>query len=104
MMGIALAENLFTLFLFYETLTFSTWPLVTHNRTRDAVRAGRIYLGVLLITSLMIIPAASARRFSRTPEQMALIATLIGALAVAGGLLALALQCRVGGGKRYQCG
>ena len=51
-MGIALAENLFTLFLFYETLTFSTWPLVTHSRTVDAVRAGRIYLGVLLITSL----------------------------------------------------
>ena len=32
-MGIAFAENLFTLFLFYEILTFSTWPLVTHSRT-----------------------------------------------------------------------
>ena len=53
-MGIALAENLFTLFLFYEILTFSTWPLVTHNRTPDAVSAGRVYLGVLLTTSLML--------------------------------------------------
>lgn len=53
-MGIAFAENLFTLFLFYEILTFSTWPLVTHNRTPKAVAAGRIYLGVLLTTSLIM--------------------------------------------------
>ncbi len=53
-MGIAFAENLFTLFLFYEILTFSTWPLVTHSRTPQAVAAGRVYLGVLLTTSLML--------------------------------------------------
>ena len=53
-MGIAFAENLFTLFLFYETLTFSTWPLVTHSRTEKAVAAGRVYLGVLLTTSLLL--------------------------------------------------
>ncbi|MCG5499955.1 zinc ABC transporter permease subunit ZnuB [Ectothiorhodospira lacustris] len=43
-------------------------------------------VGILLITSLMIIPAAAARRLSSTPEQMALFAALIGCLAVAGGL------------------
>ena len=43
-------------------------------------------VGVLLITSLLIIPAATARRLSATPEQMAVIAALLGALAVAGGL------------------
>ncbi len=43
-------------------------------------------VGVLLITSLLIIPAATARRFAVTPEQMAVIASAIGALAVAGGL------------------
>ncbi len=53
-MGIAFAENLFTLFLFYEILTFSTWPLVTHSRTPKAVAAGRVYLGMLLSTSLML--------------------------------------------------
>ncbi|WP_424947723.1 proton-conducting transporter membrane subunit [Candidatus Spongiihabitans sp.] len=53
-MGIAFAENLFTLFLFYEILTFSTWPLVTHSRTPEAVAAGRVYLGVLLTTSLIL--------------------------------------------------
>lgn len=43
-------------------------------------------VGILLITALMIIPAAAARRFSGTPEMMALLAALIGAVAVAGGL------------------
>jgi zinc transport system permease protein len=43
-------------------------------------------VGVLLITSLLIIPAATSRRLSASPEQMAVIAALIGAAAVAGGL------------------
>jgi zinc transport system permease protein len=43
-------------------------------------------VGVLLITSLLIIPAATARRLSATPEQMAVIASLLGAAAVTGGL------------------
>jgi zinc transport system permease protein len=44
-------------------------------------------VGVLLITSLLIIPAATARRFSRTPEAMALLAAFLGCAAVALGLL-----------------
>lgn len=43
-------------------------------------------VGILLITSLLIIPAAAARRFSRTPEAMAALAALAGGLAVTGGL------------------
>ena len=43
-------------------------------------------IGILLITSLLIIPAAAARAFARTPEQMAVIAALIGALAAVLGL------------------
>ncbi len=43
-------------------------------------------VGILLITSLMIIPAATARRFATSPEQMAAVAAVIGAAAVAGGL------------------
>ena len=43
-------------------------------------------IGILLITSLLIIPAATARRFSSGPEQMAVIAGIAGILAVAGGL------------------
>lgn len=43
-------------------------------------------VGVLLITALLIIPAATARRFASTPESMAVYAAIGGVLAVAGGL------------------
>ena len=51
-MGVALAGNLATLFIFYELLTLSTYPLVTHEGTPEAMRAGRLYLGFLLFTSI----------------------------------------------------
>lgn len=47
-MGVALANNLFTFFLFYELLTLSTFPLVVHRGTDAAVRAGRVYLAYTL--------------------------------------------------------
>ena len=43
-------------------------------------------VGIMLITSLLIIPAAAARRFATTPEVMAVLASLIGAVAVVIGL------------------
>lgn len=43
-------------------------------------------VGVLLITALLIVPAATARRFATGPEQMAVLSALIGAVAVIGGL------------------
>ncbi len=43
-MGIALAGNIFTFFLFYELLTLSTYPLVVHRGTSKALKAGGIYL------------------------------------------------------------
>jgi multicomponent Na+:H+ antiporter subunit D len=54
-MGIAFAGNLLTLFLFYEALTLSTYPLVTHHGTPEARRAGRVYLGVLIGTSIGLL-------------------------------------------------
>ena len=51
-MGVAFADNLVTLFVFYEALTLSTYPLVTHAGTPEARRAGRVYLGILLGTSI----------------------------------------------------
>ncbi len=43
-------------------------------------------VGLLLITSLFILPAAAVRRLSRSPEQMALLAAVAGIAAVCGGL------------------
>ena len=45
-------------------------------------------VGILLITSLLIIPAATARGFAHNPEQMAILAAGIGCIAVTGGLFA----------------
>ncbi|MDE3980725.1 metal ABC transporter permease, partial [Glaesserella parasuis] len=44
------------------------------------------FVGALIITSLLIIPAATARRFARTPETMAMIAVVISMLAITMGL------------------
>ena len=57
-MAIAFAGNLFTLFLAYEALTLSTYPLVTHKADENARRGGRIYLLLLLSTSMIgFLPA-----------------------------------------------
>ncbi|GAB5379779.1 MAG: proton-conducting transporter membrane subunit [Aliiglaciecola sp.] len=57
-MGVAFAGNLFTLFLFYELLTLSTYPLVSHKGDEATVKSARIYLGVLLSTSIgLFLPA-----------------------------------------------
>ncbi len=50
-LGIAFSANVFTLFLFYEILTLSTYPLVIHQQTQESFRAGRQYLTYLLGTS-----------------------------------------------------
>lgn len=53
-MGVAMAGNLFTLFIFYEILTLSTYPLVTHAGTPAAKRGGRIYLVTLVGASVAL--------------------------------------------------
>ncbi len=53
--GIAFAGNLFTLFLFYEALTLITYPLVTHHGTDEAKRGGRVYLAILIATSIVFL-------------------------------------------------
>lgn len=51
-MGIAFADNMFTLFIFYEVLTLSTYPLVAHKETKEAKNGARTYLGILISTSI----------------------------------------------------
>ena len=46
--GMALAANLVTMFLFYEILTISTYPLVAHEESPEALTAGHKYLAYLL--------------------------------------------------------
>ncbi len=51
-LGVATAGNMMTLFIFYEVLTVSTYPLVAHHQDAEARRSGRVYLGILLGTSI----------------------------------------------------
>jgi multicomponent Na+:H+ antiporter subunit D len=65
-MGIAFAGNLFTLFIFYELLTLSTYPLVTHAGDDNAREGGRMYLGYLLGTSIILLLLAVVWTWSLT--------------------------------------
>lgn len=57
-MGVAFAGNLLTLFLCYEILTVSTYPLVAHKGDANTVKSARVYLGILMGTSIgLFLPA-----------------------------------------------
>ncbi|CAD6493691.1 MAG: F(420)H(2) dehydrogenase subunit L [Candidatus Argoarchaeum ethanivorans] len=55
--GIAMSGNLFTMFIFYEILTVSTYPLVAHEQTPVALSAGRKYLVYLLTSGTFFLAA-----------------------------------------------
>lgn len=59
-MGIAFAGNLITFFLFYEILTLATYPLVVHDRTEEAIAAGRKYLAYTLGAGQLLLLAIVA--------------------------------------------
>jgi len=56
--GVAFSANLLTLYLFYEALSLSTYPLVTHEKNPEARASGRKYLTYILGTSIgLVLPA-----------------------------------------------
>ena len=71
--GIAFSDNLLTMFVFYEILSVSTYPLVAHDGTDKAKRGARTYLALLLLTSIgfwlpaMVWTWAAAGSMSFTP-------------------------------------
>jgi multicomponent Na+:H+ antiporter subunit D len=57
-LGIAFSGNLLTMYLFYEVLSLSTYPLVTHEQNAEARASGRKYLTFILGTSIALaLPA-----------------------------------------------
>ncbi|MCH8477991.1 MAG: monovalent cation/H+ antiporter subunit D family protein [Wenzhouxiangella sp.] len=54
-MGIAMAGNLLTFFIFYELLTLTTWPLVVHTGSSAAMASGRTYLRYTLTGSALFL-------------------------------------------------
>lgn len=56
--GVAFSGNLLTLYLFYEVLSFATYPLVTHHQDHEARSSGRKYLLYIVGTSIaLVLPA-----------------------------------------------
>lgn len=56
--GVAFSANMLTLYLFYEMLSLSTYPLVTHHQDKESRSSGRKYLFFILGTSIgMVLPA-----------------------------------------------
>ncbi|MCW3135679.1 MAG: proton-conducting transporter membrane subunit [Canidatus Methanoxibalbensis ujae] len=53
--GVAMAGNLLTLFIFYEILTVSTYPLVIHEQSDEAISAGRKYLAYLMTAGCFLL-------------------------------------------------
>ena len=94
--GITYLEHFFILLylmvalVVFDAFLFSylahTWSIHWRGHLVSRLTFWPLYLGVLLITSLLIIPAAAAQRHARSPEQMALGASLLGVTAVCGGL------------------
>jgi len=56
--GVAFSANLLTLYLFYEMLSFATYPLVTHHQDQEARSSGRKYLLYIVGSSIgLVLPA-----------------------------------------------
>jgi multicomponent Na+:H+ antiporter subunit D len=106
-MGIALAGDLITFIIFYELLTLSTYPLVVHRGTPEALRAGRVYLiytisggALLLVGVVWLYELAGSVEFTERgvlsgvpeihyPALLAIFAILIAGLGVKAALVPL---------------
>ncbi|MEM9098127.1 MAG: monovalent cation/H+ antiporter subunit D family protein [Pseudomonadota bacterium] len=99
-LGIAFAGNLFTLFLFYELLTISTYPLVTHKANEEAMASGRTYLILLISTSMaLLLPAVIWTHVAAGGSEFTGGGILAGAGLSAGALAALYALYAFGIGK-----
>jgi multicomponent Na+:H+ antiporter subunit D len=105
-MGVALAGNLVTFLVFYEFLTLTTWPLVVHRGTPQALAGGRVYLAYTLGGSALLLAGiawlhavagpveftergALAAVAGRVPELRAIFALLAAGLGVKAALVPL---------------
>jgi multicomponent Na+:H+ antiporter subunit D len=105
--GIALAGDLFTFIIFYEALTWATYPLVVHRGSPESIRAGRTYLaytvtgGTILLAGIVWLYSVTgtlafvdggfveASAGGRTDEVRVIFALLVGGLAVKAAIVPL---------------
>ena len=65
-LGIAFAENLLTIFIFYELLSVATYPLVAHDETEEARTAGRKYIAYTFFGGGLLVLSGTALVFAMT--------------------------------------
>lgn len=75
-----------------EGLNVARLKLLLMVLTALTIALSMKFVGALIITSLLIIPSATARRFAKTPEQMVYFGILFSILSVSSGLLFSALK------------
>lgn len=54
-LGIFLANDLYTVFIFFEAMSFASYPLVVHNQDEDSIKAGNSYLSIAVIGGLVTL-------------------------------------------------
>lgn len=54
-LGIFLAYDLFTVFVFFETMSFASYALVAHNQDEDSIAAGNSYLTIAVLGGLVML-------------------------------------------------
>lgn len=54
-LGVFLSDDLYTTFIFFELMSFASYPLVIHEESDAAKRAGETYLGVAVISGMMLL-------------------------------------------------
>lgn len=87
--GIAFAANLFTLFLFYEILTLSTYPLVAHHGDEESKEKARTYLVVLITTSMVLLLPAIIATYALTGTSDFMAGGILGTAGLSAGALAV---------------
>jgi multicomponent Na+:H+ antiporter subunit D len=97
--GAAFAANILTLFIFYEAITLSTFPLVTHHGTDKAKQAGRVYLGILMGTSVVFFLLALIWTYSLAGTTEFQAGGILAGKASGGILIALVALFAFGTGK-----
>ena len=54
-LGMFLANDLFTMFIFFEVMSFASYPLVVHNQDAESIKAGNSYLSIAVIGGLVTL-------------------------------------------------
>jgi len=97
--GVAFSANLLTMYLFYELLSFSTYPLVAHHQDEESRKSGRKYLAYIVGTSIGLLLPAMILVYNLTGTLDFQAVGVIGQHASSGLLLALVVAFLFGFAK-----